>query len=72
MVSGKGDVIGDHFWKELSVGQCAANVRALTYCDLHMIRREPLLEVLRFYKPFAASFARSLKLTHNLRRRVSA
>ncbi|OXA59534.1 Potassium voltage-gated channel protein eag [Folsomia candida] len=35
----KGDVFGDCFWKETTIGQSAANVRALTYCDLHTIKR---------------------------------
>ena len=63
-------MLGDLFWKELTVGQSTANVRALTYCNLHIIKREPLLEVLQFYSSFANSFARNLKLTYNLRRRV--
>ena len=67
---GRGDVLGDMFWKEVTVGQSTANVRALTYCNLHTIKREPLLEVLHFYSSFANSFARNLKLTYNLRRRV--
>jgi CRP-like cAMP-binding protein len=66
----KGDVTGDVFWKENSVGKSAANVRALTYCDLHTIKREKLLEVLDFYKPFANSFNRKMSLTYNLRHRV--
>lgn len=67
---GRGDVLGDLFWKEATVSQSTANVRALTYCNLHIIKREPLLEVLRFYVAFANSFARNLKLTYNLSRRV--
>ena len=41
--SGKGDVFGDCFWKDQDVGQAVANVRALTYCDLHLVNREKLL-----------------------------
>lgn len=67
---GKGDVFGDQFWKNQGVGQSAANVRALTYCDLHAIKRDKLLEVLAFYKAFAISFARNLTLTYNLRHRL--
>uniref|UniRef100_T1IIG6 Potassium voltage-gated channel protein eag n=1 Tax=Strigamia maritima TaxID=126957 RepID=T1IIG6_STRMM len=69
-IMGKGDVFGDLFWKEASVGQSAANVRALTYCDLHSIKRDQLLEVLDFYHAFANSFARNLILTYNLRHRL--
>ncbi|RZF34861.1 hypothetical protein LSTR_LSTR011973 [Laodelphax striatellus] len=56
-ILGKGDVFGDSFWKDNAVGQSAANVRALTYCDLHTIKRDKLLEVLDFYQAFANSFA---------------
>lgn len=63
-------MFGDSFWKDSAVGQSAANVRALTYCDLHTIKRDKLLEVLDFYQAFANSFARNLILTYNLRHRV--
>lgn len=69
-ILGKGDVFGDSFWKDSAVGQSAANVRALTYCDLHTIKRDKLLEVLDFYQAFANSFARNLVLTYNLRHRL--
>lgn len=70
--SGKGDVFGDIFWKETSLAHACANVRALTYCDLHIIKREALLKVLDFYTAFANSFSRNLTLTCNLRKRVSS
>ncbi|XP_050407025.1 potassium voltage-gated channel protein eag [Patella vulgata] len=66
----KGDVFGDIFWKETGIGQSMANVRALTYCDLHTIKREQLLEVLDFYHAFANSFSRNMTLTYNLRHRL--
>ncbi|XP_035207392.1 potassium voltage-gated channel protein eag-like [Stegodyphus dumicola] len=69
-ILGKGDVFGDSFWKEPSIGQSCANVRALTYCDLHAIKRDKLLEVLNFYHAFANSFSRNLVLTYNLRHRL--
>lgn len=85
-ILGKGDVfgkfskiyfkltsfLGDEFWKSQRTGQSAANVRALTYTDLHMIKQNKLMEVLNFYKAFANSFARNLVLTYNLTNRVSA
>ena len=66
------DVFGDDFWSKNreAIGQSAANVRALTYCNIHQIRRERLLEVLDFYHPFSISFARNMVLTYNLRHRV--
>ncbi|KAH0954497.1 hypothetical protein HN011_011688 [Eciton burchellii] len=69
-ILGKGDVFGDSFWTNSSIGQSAANVRALTYCDLHTIKRDRLLEVLDFYQAFANSFARNLVLTYNLSHRL--
>ncbi|XP_075585730.1 potassium voltage-gated channel protein eag isoform X3 [Dermatophagoides farinae] len=69
-ILGKGDVFGDAFWKEPTIGQSCANVRALTYCDLHAIKRDKLIEVLNFYQAFANSFARNLVLTYNLRHRL--
>ncbi|XP_068110375.1 potassium voltage-gated channel subfamily H member 5 isoform X2 [Hyperolius riggenbachi] len=69
-ILGKGDVFGDVFWKETALAQACANVRALTYCDLHIIKREALLKVLDFYTAFASSFSRNLTLTCNLRKRI--
>ncbi|XP_065113281.1 potassium voltage-gated channel subfamily H member 5a isoform X2 [Paramisgurnus dabryanus] len=69
-ILGKGDVFGDVFWKESTLAHACANVRALTYCDLHVIRREALLKVLEFYTAFANSFSRNLFLTCNLRKRI--
>uniref|UniRef100_A0A8C5BSA0 Potassium voltage-gated channel subfamily H member 5 n=1 Tax=Gadus morhua TaxID=8049 RepID=A0A8C5BSA0_GADMO len=69
-ILGKGDVFGDVFWKETTLAHACANVRALTYCDLHVIKREALLKVLDFYTAFANSFSRNLILTCNLRKRI--
>ncbi|XP_039981406.1 potassium voltage-gated channel subfamily H member 5-like isoform X2 [Xiphias gladius] len=69
-ILGKGDVFGDAFWKETTLARACANVRALTYCDLHVIRREALMKVLEFYTAFASSFSRNLILTCNLRKRI--
>uniref|UniRef100_A0A1I8FJR7 Cyclic nucleotide-binding domain-containing protein n=1 Tax=Macrostomum lignano TaxID=282301 RepID=A0A1I8FJR7_9PLAT len=61
---------GDTFWREAPLGQSAASARALTYCDLHCIKRDSLLEVLNFYQAFSNSFARNLVLTYNMRHRI--
>lgn len=71
-ILGRGDVFGDEFWRQQKTGQSAANVRALTYTDLHVIKKDKLMEVLTFYKAFANSFARNLVLTYNLTSRVSS
>ncbi|KAI3362772.1 hypothetical protein L3Q82_001825 [Scortum barcoo] len=67
---GKGDVFGDVFWKEVTLAQACANVRALTYCDLHVIKRDALQKVLEFYTAFSNHFSRNLLLTYNLRKRI--
>ncbi|XP_067097897.1 potassium voltage-gated channel subfamily H member 5-like [Osmerus mordax] len=69
-ILGKGDVFGDVFWKETTLARACANVRALTYCDLHVISRDALLKVLEFYTAFANSFSRNLILTCDLRKRI--
>ncbi|XP_062868976.1 potassium voltage-gated channel subfamily H member 1b [Trichomycterus rosablanca] len=69
-ILGKGDVFGDVFWKEVNLAQACANVRALTYCDLHVIKRDALQKVLEFYTAFSNHFARNLVLTYNLRKRI--
>lgn len=48
-------------------GKSNADVRALSYCDLHTIQREDLLEVLDKYPEFADYFFNNLELTFNLR-----
>ncbi|XP_061582077.1 potassium voltage-gated channel subfamily H member 1b isoform X2 [Cololabis saira] len=69
-ILGKGDVFGDVFWKEMTLAQSCANVRALTYCDLHVIKRDALQKVLEFYSNFANHYSRNLVLTYNLRKRI--
>ncbi|CAL8334422.1 unnamed protein product [Lota lota] len=69
-ILGKGDVFGDVFWKEPTLAQAGANVRALTYCDLHIIKRNALQKVLEFYTAFSGHFSRNLLLTYNLRKRI--
>ncbi|XP_048843969.1 potassium voltage-gated channel subfamily H member 1-like [Brienomyrus brachyistius] len=69
-ILGKGDVFGDIFWKEVNLAQSSANVRALTYCDLHIIKRDALQKVLEFYTAFSNHFSRNLVLTYNLRKRM--
>lgn len=49
------------------VGKASCSVRALTYCDLHKILRDDLLDVLEMYPEFAQSFCDKLVITHNLR-----
>ncbi|OAF72008.1 hypothetical protein A3Q56_00198 [Intoshia linei] len=65
----KNDVFGDNFWKHNDIGQSMANVKALTYVDMHIIKWEKLLEIFNFYKAFSNSFSRNITITYNLRNR---
>ncbi len=67
---GRNDVFGDANWRDHTVAKSAVHVRALTYCDIHMINVEKLKEILEFYKAFAQTFARNLTLTYDLSRRT--
>lgn len=79
-ILGKGDVFGDAFWlypepegkenSQLPEYTSTANVRALTYCDLHAIKREGLMRVLNSHRQFKNSFSNRLVLTYNLRNRI--
>jgi CRP-like cAMP-binding protein len=63
---GKDDIFGESVFEE-DIGRSSCNVRALTYCDLHKISREDILQVLELYPEFAYEFNRILQITFNLR-----
>lgn len=65
--TGKDDIFGENPCIYDSVGKSACNVRALTYCDLHKISRDDLLDVLELYPEFAESFSNNLEITFILR-----
>ena len=44
-ILGKDDVFGENPCSYETIGKSSCNVRALTYCDLHKIMRDDLLEV---------------------------
>lgn len=48
-------------------GKSNSDVRAITYCDLHRIQRDDLLEVLDIYPGFADNFWANLEFTFDLR-----
>lgn len=56
---------------DIPIGKSKATVRALTYCDLHKISRNDILEVLECYPDFRRKFWRDLEITYNLRALVS-
>jgi hypothetical protein len=63
----KDDILGENPLLYTEPGKSAFNVRSLTYCDLHKILRDDLLEVIDMYPEFAQSFCQNLKITLTLR-----
>lgn len=64
---GKDDIFGENPCIYPTIGKSSCNVRALTYCDLHRIMRDDILDVLDLYPEFAEEFSRNLEITFNLR-----
>lgn len=64
---GKNDIFGEMIHLFTKPGKSCADVRALSYCDLHTIQREEILEVLDMYPEFADHFLTNLELTFDLR-----
>ncbi|XP_076293386.1 potassium voltage-gated channel seizure isoform X14 [Lasioglossum baleicum] len=66
-ILGKDDIFGENPCIYTTVGKSSCNVRILTYCDLHKIHRDDLLDVLALYPEFANHFSQNLEITFNLR-----
>ncbi|KAM3585483.1 uncharacterized protein V6R79_018788 [Siganus canaliculatus] len=66
-ILGKNDIFGEMIHLFTKPGKSCADVRALSYCDLHTIQREEILEVLDMYPEFADHFLTNLELTFDLR-----
>ena len=66
-IPGKEDIFGENPLDNPTLGKSSANVRAITYCDLHKISREDLLHVFEMYPEFIEPFNNNLKITYNLR-----
>ncbi|XP_053600824.1 potassium voltage-gated channel unc-103-like isoform X3 [Plodia interpunctella] len=66
-ILGKDDIFGENPCIYTTVGRSNCRVRALTYCDLHRVHRDDLLDVLDFYPEFRASFVNNLEITYNMR-----
>ncbi|XP_045077039.1 potassium voltage-gated channel subfamily H member 6-like isoform X2 [Coregonus clupeaformis] len=66
-ILGKNDIFGEPIYLFGRPGKSSADVRALTYCDLHRILRDDLLEVLDMYPDFSDCFWTNLEITFNLR-----
>ena len=63
----KDDIFGENPCIYPTVGKSSCNVRALTYCDLHKIHRDDLLDVLALYPEFSSHFSQNLEITFNMR-----
>ncbi|CAJ1081098.1 hypothetical protein INR49_013661 [Xyrichtys novacula] len=63
----RNDIFGEpiHLYDE--PGKSNSDVYTITYCDLHRILRDDLLEVLDMYPSFADNFWRNLEITFDLR-----
>ncbi|KAM8836205.1 voltage-gated inwardly rectifying potassium channel KCNH6 isoform 2-T3 [Spinachia spinachia] len=63
----KNDIFGEpiHLYDE--PGRSNSEVYSITYCDLHRVQRDDLLEVLDIYPSFAEKFWRNLEITFDLR-----
>ncbi|CAH1998838.1 unnamed protein product [Acanthoscelides obtectus] len=66
-ILGKYDIFGENPCLHPTLGKSSCNVRALTYCDLHKIHRDDLLDVLEMYPEFYNHFLNNLEITFNLR-----
>lgn len=65
--TGKDDIFGENPCINTTLGKSNSNVRALTYCDLHKIHRDDLLDVLELYPEFYDCFVDNLEITFNMR-----
>ncbi|XP_068438822.1 potassium voltage-gated channel subfamily H member 6 [Clinocottus analis] len=63
----KNDIFGEpiHLYDE--PGKSNSDLHTITYCDLHRVQRDDLLEVLDMYPGFADKFWRNLEITFDLR-----
>ncbi|XP_054619824.1 potassium voltage-gated channel subfamily H member 7-like isoform X2 [Dunckerocampus dactyliophorus] len=66
-ILGKNDIFGEMIRVCAKAGKSRVDVRVLSYCDLHTIRRDQVLEVLDMYPEFADHFLANLELTFDLR-----
>ncbi|KAM6951012.1 voltage-gated inwardly rectifying potassium channel KCNH6 [Aplochiton taeniatus] len=66
-ILGTNDIFGEPIHLYPEPGKSNSCVRALTYCDIHRIQRDDLLEVLDMFPGFADSFWRNLEITFDLR-----
>ena len=63
----KDDIFGENPCIHDMIGKSSCDVCALTYCDLHKIQRDDLLDVLSLYPEFYSDFRYNLDISFNLR-----
>ncbi|XP_039862550.1 potassium voltage-gated channel subfamily H member 6 [Simochromis diagramma] len=63
----KNDIFGEHIHLYDEPGKSSSDLHTITYCELHRILRDDLLEVLDMYPSFADNFWRNLEITFDLR-----
>ncbi|XP_055329281.1 potassium voltage-gated channel subfamily H member 6-like isoform X2 [Paramacrobiotus metropolitanus] len=66
-ILGKDDVFGENPCIYPTIGKSSATVRALSYCDLHKIWRDDILDILESYPEFHDHLSKNLELTVCLR-----
>uniref|UniRef100_A0A9J8C0Q9 Voltage-gated inwardly rectifying potassium channel KCNH2 n=1 Tax=Cyprinus carpio carpio TaxID=630221 RepID=A0A9J8C0Q9_CYPCA len=66
-ILGKNDIFGEPINLYARPGKSSSDVRALTYCDLHKIHRDDIVEVLDMYPEFSDYFWSNLEIAFNLR-----
>ena len=65
--AGKDDIFGENICRHSTIGKSSFNVRALTYCDLHKVLRDDILDILDMYPEFSEQFIKNLEITFDLR-----
>ncbi|XP_077985937.1 potassium voltage-gated channel unc-103-like [Glandiceps talaboti] len=66
-ILGTNDIFGENICRYNTPGRSRADVRALTYCDLHLISRDDLQFIFSIYPEFSADFEENLSLSVDLR-----
>ncbi|XP_069012383.1 voltage-gated inwardly rectifying potassium channel KCNH6 [Embiotoca jacksoni] len=66
-ILGNNDIFGELIHLYDDPGKSNSDVYTITYCDLHHIPRDDLLEILDIYPSFADNFCRNLEITCDLR-----
>ena len=63
----KNETFGEVMTPNRAMGRSSSKVTALTYCDLHKIMHDDIIEVLEMFPEYAQDFWDNLHLTYDLR-----